>query len=235
MLNKGSKMHAKRHCKTYLAVLFFVVSLIFVPFTSHATEGRVVRVIDGDTVIIDAGSYQVRCRLYGIDAPETPKRGRSGQPYGLEAKKFLEGLILWKIVDFQVTGEKTYNRDVCVIRYGAEKKDVGLEMVANGYAWAYRRYLKPSDYSGYIAAEKEAKEHNMGLWGEPNSIPPWEFRYANIRRHDEHKQTHRFTCGKKRYCSQMSSCEEAMFYFHKCGLKRLDRDKDGVPCESLCR
>ena len=40
-------------------------------------------------------------------------------------------------------------------------------------------------------------------------------------------------CGTKKYCSQMSSCSEARFYL-QCGVTRLDGDKDGVPCESLC-
>ncbi|NYZ69474.1 excalibur calcium-binding domain-containing protein [Endozoicomonas sp. SM1973] len=33
----------------------------------------------------------------------------------------------------------------------------------------------------------------------------------------------------------MISCEEAKFYLNQCNLTRLDRDKDGVPCEKLCR
>ena len=44
-----------------------------------------------------------------------------------------------------------------------------------------------------------------------------------------------FRCGGKRYCSQMTSCEEAYFYLNQCGVTRLDRDKDGIPCEKLCR
>lgn len=43
-----------------------------------------------------------------------------------------------------------------------------------------------------------------------------------------------FTCGGKRKCAEMSSCEEAYFYLKQCGLKRLDRDKDGIPCEKIC-
>jgi len=33
----------------------------------------------------------------------------------------------------------------------------------------------------------------------------------------------------------MVSCEEAQFYLHECGLSKLDRDGDGVPCEALCK
>ena len=39
----------------------------------------------------------------------------------------------------------------------------------------------------------------------------------------------------KKYCSHMSSCDEAKFYLAQCGLKGLDRDGDGVPCASLCK
>jgi len=42
-------------------------------------------------------------------------------------------------------------------------------------------------------------------------------------------------CGGKRYCSQMDNCAEAKFYLNTCGLKKLDRDGDGIPCENVCR
>ena len=44
-----------------------------------------------------------------------------------------------------------------------------------------------------------------------------------------------FKCEGKKYCKEMSSCKEAMFYLKQCGISRLDRDKDGIPCETICR
>lgn len=44
-----------------------------------------------------------------------------------------------------------------------------------------------------------------------------------------------FKCSGKRTCKQMDSCDEAKFYLSKCGVKSLDGDRDGVPCNSLCR
>lgn len=43
-----------------------------------------------------------------------------------------------------------------------------------------------------------------------------------------------YSCGGKRVCGQMNSCAEAMHYLNECGLSRLDRDSDGIPCESIC-
>lgn len=42
------------------------------------------------------------------------------------------------------------------------------------------------------------------------------------------------SCGSKRYCREMNSCEEAYHYLNQCGLSRIDGDGDGVPCESIC-
>ena len=39
----------------------------------------------------------------------------------------------------------------------------------------------------------------------------------------------------KRTCKDMVSCEEAKFYLQQCDRPRLDGDKDGIPCEKLCR
>lgn len=43
-----------------------------------------------------------------------------------------------------------------------------------------------------------------------------------------------FTCSGKRTCGEMNSCAEARFYLTQCGVSSLDRDKDGIPCESIC-
>lgn len=41
------------------------------------------------------------------------------------------------------------------------------------------------------------------------------------------------SCWVKKYCTEMLSCEEARFYLNSCGLNRLDKDNDWVPCEAL--
>jgi cold shock CspA family protein len=45
----------------------------------------------------------------------------------------------------------------------------------------------------------------------------------------------KFQCQGKQYCSEMTSCEEAMFYLKNCPGVKIDGDGDGIPCESqLC-
>ena len=51
--------------------------------------------------------------------------------------------------------------------------DVNRELVAQGYAGVYRKY---SDDAELLRLEAEAKQKGLGLWAEPNPVPPWEWR-----------------------------------------------------------
>ncbi len=42
-------------------------------------------------------------------------------------------------------------------------------------------------------------------------------------------------CGSKTTCGQMTSCSEAYYFLNTCGRISLDADKDGIPCESICK
>ena len=46
----------------------------------------------------------------------------------------------------------------------------------------------------------------------------------------------KFQCDGRIYCSQMTSCEEAMYFLRNCPGTKMDGNNDGVPCEKQwCR
>jgi endonuclease YncB( thermonuclease family) len=160
-------------------IMVFLFGLTTSAFAFKTTmQGKIMQVKDGDTIVVSPveGGQFFTCRLYGIDAPETPhpRFGKSGQPYGKAATWELKRLILGQTVEITTTGQKTYNREVCLIRKNGT--DINLEMVRRGYAWAYRHYLRSPYASEYIGAEKEARDKRLGLWRDTNPTPPWEFR-----------------------------------------------------------
>lgn len=169
---------ASARLEPLLSATFSAVSA----YAQSTQKGRVTKVTDGDTVVIQPteGGQFYKCRLYGIDAPETRHGRKAGQPYGDEASKELKRLSLGQTVDVTLTGQKTYNREVC--RIEKDGVDINLEMVKLGYAWAYVQYLKRPHASTYIDAEREARSNKLGLWHDSNPTPPWEFRKMQKKR-----------------------------------------------------
>ena len=40
-----------------------------------------------------------------------------------------------------------------------------------------------------------------------------------------------FKCDGRKYCSQMTSCDEAMYFLQHCPGVKMDGEGDGIPCE----
>ena len=82
--------------------------------------------------------------------------------------------MLGKRVKVLIVDVDQYKRPVTVVYL--DSRDINREMVREGYAWAYREYLKGPYASEYIDAENDARSKKLGLWKQANPLPPWEFR-----------------------------------------------------------
>jgi len=47
------------------------------------------------------------------------------------------------------------------------------ELLRAGLAWHYKRYSSDRDIA---ILEEEARAKGIGLWSEPQHVPPWEWR-----------------------------------------------------------
>lgn len=134
---------------------------------ADATLTGTARIIDGDTLEV-RGS---RIRLHGIDAPESAQRCRSeGRVWscGREATRALARRIGSYPVACKESARDRYGRVVAVCRVGGE--DVNAWMVAEGWAFAYRKYSRR-----YLAEEMAAKAAKRGVW-RGDVVPPWDWR-----------------------------------------------------------
>ena len=57
--------------------------------------------------------------------------------------------------------------------------------------------------------------------------------YAQNMQNMQYAQSQGCTKGKVT-CTRLKSCKRAAFEYEHCGHLKLDRDRDGIPCESLC-
>ncbi len=128
-----------------------------------ALEQRVVKVIDGDTVILSDGQH---VRLLGINTPELARRGKAGEPGGFQASQWLKRRIEGRWVRLEVGREKRdrYNRLLAHL-FDKNGEHINLALVSGGFATL--SIIPPNlNYSKrLLAAQKKARMAQRGLWG----------------------------------------------------------------------
>ncbi len=130
---------------------------------------RVVRVVDGDTIIVEIDGREERLRYLGIDTPETVRPNTPVECFGREASAENARLVEGKRVELE---RDTSNRDrfdrllryVYVIDAG-ERIFVNEALVANGFAYA-STFPPDVKYEEQLrAAQRAARDEGLGLWG----------------------------------------------------------------------
>ena len=204
---------------------FFLCALLLGicgPAQAEEFDARVIAVMDGDTVMVLRGNEKIKIRLVNIDAPE------KAQAYGKESRQVLVERVLKKQVQVSSKAIDNYGRMIAEI--SMDGRSVNEEMVRSGMAWEYSHFHRNKQY---LSLQGEAQQVHRGLWGDKEKpVQPEQWR--KLHPSEVHTAKPDSACGKKRYCSQMNSCDEAIYYLQQCGVKSLDGNRDGVPCESLC-
>ncbi|WP_299961120.1 thermonuclease family protein [uncultured Roseobacter sp.] len=160
---------------------FGVVGLVFLLFaaSSALSDGHYTDDLEGVEAkfIADGDTASINIRLYGIDAPESDqlceRNDESCWKCGERAQEVLSGLIKGQEATFLFTGEVTWGRPVATIKVGA--MDINKEMVRQGYAVVFPRFLTPAMKTDYLAAEDDAKSAERGIW-QGDFVMPWDWR-----------------------------------------------------------
>ena len=230
--------HPKRLVNPALAAITLVLAGALPACSGETVDPDlqgVASVIDGDTIEI----HGTRIRLNGIDAPESGQRCQNARGTawrcGQQAALALSDRIGRRQVNCQQTDTDRYGREVADCFAGGE--NLTRWMVREGWAVAYRQYS-----TAYIAAEDDARTGQRGIW-QGRFDMPWDWRAerrsgqnvaATMQRLYEFAGQN-WSCGPRRTCSQIGSCDEARWYLQNCPWGgKLDRDNDGIPCESIC-
>jgi hypothetical protein len=89
-------------------------------------SGKVVSVIDGDSITVLHDPRAEQIRLYGIDCPE------KGQDFGNRAKQLTSALVYGKVVEVEPVTVDRYGRTVALLRVGNTL--VNEELIRRGLA-----------------------------------------------------------------------------------------------------
>lgn len=139
---------------------------------------KVIRVVDGDTLVVDRGNGPETVRLILVDSPETKHPNKGVEFFGEEAslftKNFLEGKSIYLEKDIS-----DYDRYDRLLRYvwlskpsTSEPTKDDLGKLCFNYILLKEGYAKLATFPPNIKyleefrqAEREAYENSLGLWG----------------------------------------------------------------------
>lgn len=154
-----------------MSVRIFIIILLLYAGTAAAGplvksgQGRVVEVVDGDTLFLDDG---VQVRLVGIQAPKLPlgRRNFKAWPLAAEAKRALEDLSMGRVVKLSYGGRRTdrYGRALAHLH-----REDGLwiqeQLLRQGLARVYSFRDNRAVVPEMLAAERAARAAKLGIWG----------------------------------------------------------------------
>ena len=158
-----------------MAYLLFIVLSCFLNHPVEQTgfppdmSGKVIGIVDGDTIDLLYNNKPLRIRLEHIDCPEIRKK----QPYGAAAKKFTSDKCFGQMVSIKHRNQIDRNKRLIGEVINADGLNVNKALVKAGLAW---HFLKYSSSQEYAALEKSARAMKVGLWKDPHPTPPWNWR-----------------------------------------------------------
>jgi endonuclease YncB( thermonuclease family) len=204
---------------------------------------RVVKVVDGDTLVVDIDGSATTLRLIGLDTPETLDPRKPVQCFGREASDRAKALLTDQYVRLEY--DKTqgvldkYDRTLAYI-YLPDGTLFNEYMIAEGFAHEYTYNLPYQYQKRFQDAEDAARTGLRGLWAdaacaaESDRAAP-SFRAMPVLMPD----TAEFVCSRNAYnCADFSTQARAQAAYDACGgvqndVHLLDRDLDGSACETL--
>ncbi len=133
---------------------------------------RVVRAVDGDTLVIEIGGELVTIRLIGLDTPETVDPRKAVQCFGIEASEKMKQLVEAGLVriesDPSQGARDKYGRLLVYAYVPADSRGedimLNLHMIAEGYGHEYTYNLPYTYQTEFQKAEQSAREKKKGLW-----------------------------------------------------------------------
>lgn len=160
-------------------ILIFLVSIItlflqyqFINKPKETSDDKnrlsaiLVRVVDGDTLVLNIDNVNEKIRLIGMDTPESVKPNHPVECFGkeatLHAKSLLKNKELTFVSDYTQDTRDRYGRMLGYVFM--DGKNFAEIMIADGYAYEYTYNKKYRYQSNFKSAQRNARKEERGLW-----------------------------------------------------------------------
>lgn len=129
----------------------------------------VIRVVDGDTIVVDINGELTKVRLIGLDTPETIDPRKPVQCFGVEAADKAKGVLSGQKVKIETDpSQGTRDKYGRLLAYAFLPDGVLFNkiMIEEGYGHEYTYRLPYKYQKEFKATERQARELKKGLWGD---------------------------------------------------------------------
>src|SRR3989339_635810 len=215
---------------------------------------KVVKVVDGDTVTINMNGKSQTIRLIGLNTPETVDPRKPVECFGKEASDKAKEILTGKEVRIEKDpGQGDYDKYNRLLTYVFLEDGTNFNkyMIEQGLGYEYTYNLPYKYQKEFKTAQEQAKSQKRGLWADnackieqstkttTTTSAPAPIQQFQTTTESKPATNGNYICSYNAYnCSNFSTQNEAQAAFEACGgvnndIHGLDRDKDGVVCESL--
>jgi len=148
-----------------------MIALLFIfPDLTIAGQYKVIRVVDGDTIVINYDGKKEKVRLLCVNTPESVHPdAKQNIPMGKVASRYTQNKLLGKHIDLEFEGNRLRGNYGRLLAYVfVDRRNFNIDLVRQGLSPYYTKYGKSQKYdSEFRAAEKQARKDKLNIWGDP--------------------------------------------------------------------
>ncbi len=144
--------------------------MVAIPISAIAGQFKVVRVVDGDTIVIRYNGKHEKVRLLCVNTPESVHPDKKQNiPMGKTASIYTQKKLLGKHIDLEFEGNRLRGNYGRLLAYVfVDRRNFNIDLVRQGLSPYYTKYGKSQKYDAeFRTAEKKARKEKLNIWGDP--------------------------------------------------------------------
>jgi micrococcal nuclease len=148
-----------------LALLLLLPALVPAADAQPALDGVVVRIVDGDTIVVRLPDRLEKVRYIGVDTPELHHPSKGEQPGGREAAEVNRVLVSGRRVRLELDVQPRDRHGRLLAYVWVDETMVNAELVRRGFAQVMTVPPNVRHQALFLKLQREARESARGLWG----------------------------------------------------------------------
>lgn len=155
------------HFRSLKTASFLIAFILTLPIPIIAGQYKVIRVVDGDTIVVDYQGKYEKIRLLCVNTPESvhPDK-KQNNPMGKVASTYAKKELTGKYVDLEFEGSRRRGNYGRLLTYVfVDGQNFNLDLVKQGLSPYYTKYGRSQKYDQeFKIAEKSARKQKLNIW-----------------------------------------------------------------------